>query len=79
MKCHTGILSKAEFVQLSRNVNVISTLDSCNGFLLFHSSKVEFVFDQITILGFTINLKKDDAAKVRIFEIITVKKFSRHH
>jgi hypothetical protein len=46
-------------------------------FILF--LKVEFVFDQITILGFTINLKKDDAAKVRIFEIITVKKFSRHH
>lgn len=28
-------------------------------------SKLEFNFDQIAILGFNINLKKDEAAKVR--------------
>jgi len=29
------------------------------------------MFDQIEILGFNINLKKDEAAKVRIFATIT--------
>ena len=38
LNSHTVILSKAEYVPLSQNLNVISTLDSCNGFLLLHSS-----------------------------------------